>query len=91
MILWYLVRLNLHRTIATLMVTIFLSHVDGIFRTSMNSVDLPSIPVQPVSMETAAMLLSNLTGIPAEGSWIGGLNVTYHIGQTGDSKIILYS
>eukprot|EP00057_Strongylocentrotus_purpuratus_P027966 XP_011682440.1 PREDICTED: N-acetylated-alpha-linked acidic dipeptidase 2 [Strongylocentrotus purpuratus] len=60
--------------------------VDGIFRSSMNSVDLPSIPIQPVSMATAAMLLSNLTGIPADGSWIGGLNVTYHIGLSGESR-----
>ena len=55
----------------------------------MNSVDLPSIPIQPVSMATAAMLLSNLTGIPADGSWVGGLNVTYNIGLTGESKAVI--
>ena len=56
----------------------------------MASVNLPSIPVQPVSMETAAMLLSNLTGVPAEGLWVGGLNVSYHIGIAGDSKLRVY-
>ncbi|XP_041482764.1 N-acetylated-alpha-linked acidic dipeptidase 2-like [Lytechinus variegatus] len=59
---------------------------DGIFRTSMNSVDLPSIPIQPVSMATAAMLLTNLTGIAAEGDWVGGLNVSYQIGLTGETR-----
>ncbi|XP_071476443.1 aminopeptidase NAALADL1-like [Diadema antillarum] len=60
--------------------------VDGIYRSSMDSANLPSIPVQPVSMETASMLLSNMTGVPADEAWIGGLNVSYHVGLTGDTR-----
>ncbi|CAN7987070.1 unnamed protein product [Ixodes hexagonus] len=44
------------------------------------SLDLPSIPVQPISYNDAQELLSDMSGSMAPVEWQGKLNITYNLG-----------
>jgi N-acetylated-alpha-linked acidic dipeptidase len=43
---------------------------------------IPQIPVQPISWSDAAPLLAAIGGPTVPSQWQGGLNFTYHIGMT---------
>eukprot|EP00731_Ephydatia_muelleri_P016309 Em0009g733a len=62
--------------------------IDGVFRESYSSVmasgGVPSIPVQPIGYGDAIYFMSQLDTITAPGSWIGALDVAYHIWQSSD-------
>jgi hypothetical protein len=45
-------------------------------------VQIPQIPVQPISWSDAAPLLAAIGGPIVPSQWQGGLNFTYHIGIT---------
>ena len=49
-------------------------------RESLNDIDLPPIPVLPISYEDAYQYLSILGGSAAPDDWQGGLNLTYRFG-----------
>jgi N-acetylated-alpha-linked acidic dipeptidase len=55
--------------------------VDGARRLPLDQMDVPHIPVVPISYGNAALLLRDLRGqaIPAQ-SWQGGLPFRYHVG-----------
>uniref|UniRef100_A0A131YJE0 Aminopeptidase NAALADL1 n=1 Tax=Rhipicephalus appendiculatus TaxID=34631 RepID=A0A131YJE0_RHIAP len=70
--------------------TPYLPATDDVYmppRSDRKSLDLPSIPVQPVSYNDARQLLNNMSGSMAPVEWQGRLNITYNLGpgySTGD-------
>ncbi|CAG2110486.1 unnamed protein product, partial [Medioppia subpectinata] len=49
-------------------------------RLPLQSLHLPSIPVQPISFENALQILSRLDGSKAPKAWNNGSNTTYNLG-----------
>lgn len=50
------------------------------YRVPLQAVQMPRIPVQPISYSTAYEILKLLGGSPAPAKWNGGFNFTYHLG-----------
>ncbi|XP_028967467.1 N-acetylated-alpha-linked acidic dipeptidase-like protein, partial [Galendromus occidentalis] len=61
-------------------VTPFLPATDDIYRMPRSDVQLPGIPVQPISAEDAQHLLQGIGGPSAPIRWQGRLNLSYNIG-----------
>ncbi|XP_028967577.1 N-acetylated-alpha-linked acidic dipeptidase 2-like [Galendromus occidentalis] len=61
-------------------VTPFLPATDDIYRMPRSDVQLPGIPVQPISAEDAQHLLRGIGGPSAPIRWQGRLNLSYNIG-----------
>ncbi|CAG2110485.1 unnamed protein product [Medioppia subpectinata] len=63
-------------------------------RLPLQSLHLPSIPVQPISFENALQILSRLDGSKAPKAWNNGSNTTYNLGpgfrNDGNSNITLH-
>jgi N-acetylated-alpha-linked acidic dipeptidase len=54
-----------------------------------NDVDLPRIPVQPISWRAAEKILSRMTGSPAPNDWQGGLKMSYRVTGGDDLRVRL--
>jgi len=52
--------------------------------------NMPSIPVNPLSYKDAAPILEALNGATTPREWQGGLPFTYHLGATGPGKVTVH-
>lgn len=61
--------------------TPFLPSVDGMYRIPIDQVDLPKIPVQPISYNDAQVIMKDLGGPESPAEWKGMLNISYNLGS----------
>ncbi|XP_065560263.1 N-acetylated-alpha-linked acidic dipeptidase 2-like isoform X1 [Artemia franciscana] len=54
--------------------------IKGACRISQENMDLPKIPVHPISYNDARKIFAQMVGPPAPTAWQGGLNITYNLG-----------